>query len=78
VPILRQDLEEMLKEAFPDATLLIRDLAGDNDHWSVEIADNCFLAKSRMEQHRMVYAALKGKMGGELHALELKTTAKSA
>lgn len=73
MPIAKNELEQMLREAFPQAQIEIKDLAGDDDHWAAEIKDDGFAGKSRMQQHRMVYAALKGKMGGELHALQLKT-----
>jgi len=68
-------LEGFLTEAFPDAEITLTDLAGDNDHWQAEIVSPQFTGKSRVAQHQMVYAALKGKMGGELHALALKTRA---
>lgn len=71
----RDALETMLREAFPSAEINLTDLAGDNDHWSAEIIDASFRGKSRVAQHQLVYAALKGKMGGELHALQLKTSA---
>lgn len=71
----RNALETMLREAFPSAEINLTDLAGDNDHWSAEIIDESFRGKSRVAQHQLVYAALKGKMGGELHALQLKTSA---
>ncbi|MEQ8558860.1 MAG: BolA family transcriptional regulator [Henriciella sp.] len=71
----RDTLETHLKEAFPDATITLTDLAGDNDHWQAEIVSPQFKGVSRVKQHQMVYAALKGKMGGELHALALKTSA---
>ena len=68
-------LEGFLTEAFPDADIVLTDLAGDNDHWQAEIVSEQFQGKTRVMQHQMVYAALKGKMGGELHALALKTRA---
>ena len=68
-------LEGFLTEAFPDAQITLTDLAGDNDHWQAEIVSEQFRGKSRVTQHQMVYAALKGTMGGELHALALKTSA---
>lgn len=73
----RETLEGFLTEAFPDAEIVLTDLAGDNDHWQAEIVSAQFAGKSRVAQHQMVYAALKGKMGGELHALALKTRAPS-
>lgn len=71
----RDTLMGHLSEAFPDAEITLTDLAGDNDHWSAEIVSGAFSGKTRIAQHQMVYAALKGKMGGELHALQLKTSA---
>jgi stress-induced morphogen len=70
------DIEKLIKEAFPDADITMTDLAGDNDHWSATVVSSAFKGKSRVQQHQMVYAALKGKMGGELHALQLQTSAK--
>lgn len=71
----RDTLEGFLTEAFPDAEIILTDLAGDNDHWQAEIVSEQFRGKTRVAQHQMVYAALKGTMGGELHALALKTRA---
>lgn len=71
----RETLEGFLSEAFPEAEIILTDLAGDNDHWQAEIISEKFRGKTRVAQHQMVYAALKGKMGGELHALALKTKA---
>ncbi len=71
----RETLEGFLTEAFPDAEITLTDLAGDNDHWQAEIVSPQFTGKTRVAQHQMVYAALKGRMGGELHALALKTRA---
>ena len=71
----RDTLEAFLTEAFPDAEITLTDLAGDNDHWQAEIVSPQFQGKTRVAQHQMVYAALKGRMGGELHALALKTRA---
>lgn len=70
------ELERVIKDAFPDADVTIQDLAGDGDHYAATIASAAFKGKSRVQQHQMVYAALKGKMGGELHALALTTSAK--
>ena len=67
------EIERLIKEAFPDATVVITDLAGDNDHYAAEIISAAFNGRTRIQQHQMVYAALKGRMGGELHALALKT-----
>ena len=71
----RTALEAYLRDAFPDAQITLKDLAGDNDHWSAEIVSEQFRGKSRVSQHQMVYAALKGRMGGQLHALALQTRA---
>lgn len=73
MPVPAITIENLILEAFPDAKIKITDLAGDNDHWAVEVISNAFQGKSRIEQHKMVYTALKGKMGGELHAMQLKT-----
>ena len=75
MPISLQDLEVLLRDAFPDAEISIKDLAGDNDHYAANIIAKEFKNKTRVQQHQMVYAALKGKMGGELHALALQTSA---
>jgi stress-induced morphogen len=73
-----QELENLLREAFPDADLRIDDLAGDGDHYRAVIRSDAFQGKTRVTQHQMVYAALKGRMGGELHALALETGPKTA
>jgi len=70
------DIEAHIKEAFPDADITIKDLAGDDNHWSATISSSAFRGKSRVAQHQMVYAALKGNMGGVLHALQLHTIPK--
>ncbi len=67
----------MIKNALPDAIVEMTDLAGDNDHWKAVVTSAAFIGKSRIAQHQMVYAALKGKMGGVLHALALETKAPS-
>jgi stress-induced morphogen len=69
------DLEAVLREGFPDATIEIEDLAGDGDHYKARIVSTAFAGLPRVRQHQLVYAALKGKMGGELHALALETSA---
>ena len=66
-------IEDLIKQAMPDAVVEIRDLAGDGDHYAASIVSAAFEGKSRVQQHQMVYKALKGKMGGELHALALQT-----
>ena len=70
------EIEAMIREAFPDAEIEMKDLAGDNDHWAATVKSAAFKGKSRVAQHQMVYAALKGNMGGVLHALQLTTAAK--
>jgi stress-induced morphogen len=70
------EIEKLLKEAFPDAEITITDLAGDSDHYAAMVVSSAFKGKNRVEQHQMVYAALKGKMGGQLHALSLQTATK--
>ncbi len=69
------DIERLIKEALPDAKVTIRDLAGDGDHYAAEVISAAFKGKTRVQQHQMIYAALKGRMGGELHALALQTSA---
>lgn len=69
------EIEAMIKEELPDAAVTIRDLAGDGDHYAAEIVSPAFTGKSRVQQHQMVYKALRGKMGGDLHALALQTSA---
>jgi stress-induced morphogen len=70
-----KDIEALIKEAFPDAVVQITDLAGDGDHYAATVVSSSFKGKTRVQQHQMVYAALKGRMGGELHALALTTSA---
>lgn len=69
------EIEQMIKEAFPDAVVEIQDLRGDGDHYAAIVTSTAFKGKSRVQQHQMVYGALKGKMGGQLHALALTTQA---
>ena len=73
MPMPAEEIERLLREAFPDATIEIRDLAGDGDHYAATVISEAFRGKSKVQQHQMVYAALQGKMGGELHALALTT-----
>jgi stress-induced morphogen len=68
------DIEALIKAALPDATVTIRDLAGDGDHYAAEVVSESFRGKSRVQQHKLVYDALSGKMGGALHALALQTS----
>ncbi|WP_299862613.1 BolA family transcriptional regulator [uncultured Hoeflea sp.] len=74
MPMNSGDIERLIKEALPDAQVTIRDLAGDGDHYAAEVVSESFRGKSRVQQHKMVYEALQGKMGGVLHALALQTS----
>jgi stress-induced morphogen len=69
------EIEAMIREALPDADIHIEDLRGDGDHYAAHVISASFAGKSRVQQHQMVYQALQGKMGGELHALALQTSA---
>jgi stress-induced morphogen len=75
MPMSAHDLESSLRAAFPDAEIVIEDLAGDGDHYRARIVSPTFAGLSRVRQHQLVYAALKGRVGGELHALALETAA---
>ena len=68
-----EQIKTLIKESIPDAQIAIQDLAGDNNHYSATIKSSVFSGKSKIEQHKLVYKALKGKMGNELHALALNT-----
>ena len=68
-----KEIERHIKEALPDAIVEIQDLAGDGNHYSATVTSSTFAGKSKIEQHKMVYDSLEGKMGNELHALMLKT-----
>lgn len=70
------EIEQFIRDAFPDAEIEMKDLAGDDNHWSASVKSAAFKGKSRVAQHQMVYAALKGNMGGVLHALQLTTAPK--
>jgi stress-induced morphogen len=70
------EIEKLIKEALPDADVTITDLAGDDEHWSAVVSSTAFKGKTRVQQHQMIYAALKGNMGGVLHALQLQTQVK--
>ena len=65
------DIERLIKTAFPDAQVALKDMVGDNDHWAAHVVTSAFKGKSRVQQHQMVYDALGGRMGGALHALQL-------
>ena len=72
-----KEIERLIKESLPDSLVDIQDLAGDGNHYSATITSSAYNGKSKIEQHRIVYAALKGKMGNELHALAIKTKEKN-
>jgi stress-induced morphogen len=69
------EIEALIKAALPDARVTIEDLAGDGDHYAAAVVSEMFRGKSRVQQHQIVFAALRGRMGGELHALALQTSA---
>ncbi|CAD7045103.1 BolA family transcriptional regulator [Pseudorhizobium endolithicum] len=75
MPMNPGDIEDMIKAGIPGARVIIRDLAGDGDHYAAEVVAEAFRGKTRVQQHQMVYDALKGHMGGTLHALALQTSA---
>ena len=77
MPMSMAELEAHLRTTFPDADIQIEDLAGDGDHYRARIVSDAFAGLSRVRQHQLVYAALKGRMGGELHALALETAART-
>jgi stress-induced morphogen len=72
------EIEQLIKADFPDAQITIEDLRGDGDHYSALVVSSAFVGKTRVQQHQMVYAALKGRMGNELHALALQTSTPAA
>jgi stress-induced morphogen len=73
MPMEKEKIKKLIKNFIPDADILIEDLRGDGDHYSATIISKSFKGKSKIEQHKMVYESLQGKMGNELHALMLKT-----
>lgn len=73
MPMTAHEIETLIKAGIPDARIELKDLAGDNDHWSAHVVSASFKGKSRVQQHQMVYAALRGNMGDVLHALALTT-----
>lgn len=75
MPMKSGEIEQMLRAAFPDAEVNISDLGGDGDHYAAVVVSSQFAGKSRVQQHQMVYRALQGKMGEQLHALALQTSA---
>ena len=74
MPMAANDIERLIKARLPDANVTIRDLAGDGDHYAATVISESFRGKSRVQQHQIVYEALKGEMGGALHALALQTS----
>ena len=74
MPMSATDIERMIREAIPGARVTIEDLRGDGDHYAAHVVSAAFRGKSRVQQHQMVYQALKGRMGGELHAMALQTS----
>ena len=78
MPMAADDIAALIREGIPDAEVRIDDLAGDGDHYAATVVSGAFAGKSRIAQHQMVYAALRGRMGGELHALKLTTLAPAA
>lgn len=77
MPLTKNEISAMIMSAFPDASVELHDTAGDNNHYSAKIVSKIFNGKSKIEQHKLVYRALKGKMGNELHALALTTKEKN-
>lgn len=73
MPMSGSEIEGMIKAALPDATVEMTDLAGDGDHWAAKVTSASFAGMNRVQQHKLVYSALQGKMGGVLHALQLTT-----
>ena len=75
MPMAASEIERLIKAAIPDAEVTIRDLAGDGDHYAARVVSPSFAGLNRVKQHQVVYAALEGRVGGELHALQLETAA---
>ena len=73
MPMDPGEIERLIKVSMPDAVVSIQDLAGDGDHYAAHVVSSAFKGKSRVQQHQMIYQALQGRMGGELHALALQT-----
>lgn len=73
MPMPASEIEALILQAFPGAEVTITDLAGDGDHYAARVVSSAFEGKSRVQRHKMVYEALGGRMGGELHALQLTT-----
>jgi len=75
MPMPASEIERLIRDALPDARVTIEDLRGDGDHYAATVVSAAFTGKTRVQQHQMVYAALKGRMGNELHAMALQTSA---
>jgi stress-induced morphogen len=75
MPMPASEIEALIKAAMPDARVTVEDLAGDGDHYAASVVSEQFRGLPRVRQHQLVYAALRGRMGGELHALALQTSA---
>ena len=75
MPMNPAEIETLIKESIPEAEVTIEDLRGDGDHYAAYVVSPAFKGKSRVQQHQMVYQALQGRMGNELHALALQTSA---
>ena len=78
MPMAADEIERLIKEAMPDAEIRIEDLRGDGDHYLAHVVSDAFDGKTRVQQHQMVYDALQGRMGGELHALALQTATRES
>ena len=78
MPMNPSEIETLIKDGIPDANVTIEDLRGDGDHYAAYVVSEAFRGKSRVQQHQMVYQALQGRMGNELHALALQTSAPEA
>ncbi|MEQ9640252.1 MAG: BolA family transcriptional regulator [Alphaproteobacteria bacterium] len=78
MPMDAGEIERLIRESLPDAEVTIQDLRGDGDHYAALVVSGAFKGKSRVQQHQMVYQALQGRMGGELHALALQTSVPDA
>ena len=75
MPMDPSEIESMIKEALPDAEVKLEDLVGDGVHWAATVISSAFTGKTRVQQHQLIYSALQGRVGGELHALALQTSA---
>ena len=73
MPMTQKQIEMLIKDSIPESKVIIEDLRGDGDHFSATVISKTFIGKNKIEQHKMVYNSLKGKMGNELHALAIKT-----